>query len=136
MAVRLQMLIDAEILGKRKRPGSGAVTRVRAAAPASSSGTLLAAAAVALAAWLVWELRSLIVPVCVGSLLATSAVRSSPASNAARIPRGLAVGLLLLMLGGVALVDPEQHTRRHAGRDRGARPACSRPARVYGRYPA
>ena len=66
--------------------------------------SLVAAAAVVLAAWLVWELRSLIVPACVGGLLAYICRPLVARIERRWIPRGLAVGLLLLMLGGVALV--------------------------------
>jgi predicted PurR-regulated permease PerM len=80
------------------------VTRAARRIPGVVVRPLLAATAVALAAWLVWELRSLIVPVCVGSLLAYICRPLVARLERRWIPRGLAVGLLLLMLGGVALV--------------------------------
>ncbi len=63
-----------------------------------------AAAAVALAAYLVWALRSLIVPVFVGGLLAYICRPLVGRLERWRIPRGVATGLLLLVFGVVALV--------------------------------
>jgi predicted PurR-regulated permease PerM len=63
-----------------------------------------AAAAVTLAAYLVWALRSLIVPVFVGGLLAYICRPLVGRLERWRIPRGVAIGLLLLVFGVVALV--------------------------------
>jgi predicted PurR-regulated permease PerM len=63
-----------------------------------------AAAAAALAAYLAWALRSLIVPVFVGGLLAYICRPAVGRLERWRIPRGAAIGLLLLVLGVVALV--------------------------------
>jgi predicted PurR-regulated permease PerM len=61
-------------------------------------------AALALAAWLVWGLRSLIVPTAVGSLLAYICRPAVARFEQWRIPRGLAVALLLLVFALAALV--------------------------------
>ena len=63
-----------------------------------------AAAAAALSAYLVWALRSLIVPVFVGGLLAYICRPLVGRLERWRIPRGVAIGLLLLVFGVVALV--------------------------------
>jgi predicted PurR-regulated permease PerM len=65
---------------------------------------VVTAAAVILAAYLVWGLRSLIVPAVVGGLLAYICRPLVARLERSWIPRGLAVGLLLLMFGLVALV--------------------------------
>jgi predicted PurR-regulated permease PerM len=62
------------------------------------------AGAVILAAYLVWGLRSLIVPAVVGGLLAYICRPLVARLERSWIPRGLAVGLLLLMFGLAALV--------------------------------
>ena len=81
------------------------MTRVAASSP---TGVVLkcvvTAAAVALAAYLVWGLRSLIVPASVGGLLAYICRPLVARLERCRVPRGLAVGLLLLMFASVALV--------------------------------
>ena len=61
-------------------------------------------AAVLLAAYLVWGLRSFIVPAFVGGLLAYICRPGVARLERRWIPRGLAVGLLLLMFGAVTLV--------------------------------
>ena len=61
-------------------------------------------AAVGLAAYLVWGLRSFIVPAFVGGLLAYICRPVVARLERGRIPRGLAVGLLLLIFGAVTLV--------------------------------
>jgi predicted PurR-regulated permease PerM len=61
-------------------------------------------AAVLLAAYLVWGLRGFIVPAFVGGLLAYICRPVVARLERGRIPRGLAVGLLLLMFGAVTLV--------------------------------
>ena len=61
------------------------------------------AAAVSLTAYLVWELRSLILPLTVGGLLAYICRPLVARLERYRIPRGPAVGLLLLMFAFVAL---------------------------------
>jgi predicted PurR-regulated permease PerM len=61
-------------------------------------------AAVSLAAYLVWGLRGFIVPAFVGGLLAYICRPVVVRLERGRIPRGLAVGLLLLMFGAVTLV--------------------------------
>ena len=63
-----------------------------------------AAAAVVLSAYLVWALRSFIVPAFVGGLLAYICRPLVARLERHRIPRGVAVGLLLLVFGVVALV--------------------------------
>ena len=65
---------------------------------------VVTAAAVVLAAYLVWGLRSLIVPASVGGLLAYICRPLVARLERCRVPRGLAVGLLLLMFASVALV--------------------------------
>ena len=74
-----------------------------ATTPASWSKFVVTAAAVVLAAYLVWALRSLIVPACVGGLLAYICRPLVARLERYRIPRGLAVALLLLMFALVAL---------------------------------
>jgi predicted PurR-regulated permease PerM len=78
------------------------------AARASGAGVVVkcvvAAAAIALAAWLVWGLRSLIVPASVGGLLAYICRPLVVAFERFRIPRGVAVTLLLLTFALVTLV--------------------------------
>ena len=66
---------------------------------------VVTAAAAILAAYLVWGLRSLTVPAFVGGLLAYICRPLVARLERCRIPRGLAVGLLLLMFGLVALVS-------------------------------
>jgi hypothetical protein len=58
---------------------------------------------VVLAVYLVWALRSLIVPACVGALLAYICRPLVTRLERYRIPRGLAVALLLLVFASVAL---------------------------------
>ena len=65
---------------------------------------LIAAAAAALTVVLMWGLRALIVPAFVGGLLAYICRPLVARLERYRIPRGLAVGLLLLALGLLALV--------------------------------
>jgi predicted PurR-regulated permease PerM len=72
--------------------------------PAVVTTYVAAVAAAALAAYLVWALRSLIVPVFVGGLLAYICRPLVSRLERWRIPRGAAIGLLLLVLGVVALV--------------------------------
>ena len=62
------------------------------------------AAAVVLVGYLVWGLRSLIVPASVGGLLAYICRPLVARLERYRVPRGLAVALLLLMFASVALV--------------------------------
>jgi predicted PurR-regulated permease PerM len=66
---------------------------------------VVTAATVFLAAYLVWGLRSLIVPASVGGLLAYICRPLVARLERYRIPRGLAVGLLLLMFAFVALAS-------------------------------
>jgi predicted PurR-regulated permease PerM len=66
---------------------------------------VVTAAAVFLAAYLVWGLRSLIVPASVGGLLAYICRPLVARLERYRIPRGPAVGLLLLMFAFVALAS-------------------------------
>ena len=63
----------------------------------------LAAAAMALGGYLVWGLRSLIVPMAVGGLLAYIVRPLVARLERLRVPRGLAIGLLLLVFGLAAL---------------------------------
>ena len=65
--------------------------------------SLAAAAAVALGGYLVWGLRSLIVPMAVGGLLAYIVRPLVARLERLRVPRGLAIGLLLLVFGLAAL---------------------------------
>jgi predicted PurR-regulated permease PerM len=65
--------------------------------------SLAAAAAVALGGYLVWGLRSLIVPMAVGGLLAYIVRPLVARLERLRVPRGLAIGLLLLVFGMAAL---------------------------------
>ena len=79
--------------------------RARRPMPAAVVPTYVAAAAaVALAAYLLWALRSLIVPAFVGGLLAYICRPLVGRLERWRIPRGVAIGLLLLVFGLVALV--------------------------------
>jgi predicted PurR-regulated permease PerM len=64
---------------------------------------VLTAAAVLLAGYLVWGLRSLVVPAVVGGLLAYICRPLVTRFERCRIPRGLAVALLLLMFAVIAL---------------------------------
>jgi predicted PurR-regulated permease PerM len=64
---------------------------------------VVTAATVFLAAYLVWGLRSLIVPASVGGLLAYICRPLVTRLERLRLPRGLAAGLLLLMFGVVTL---------------------------------
>ena len=65
--------------------------------------SLAAAAAVALGGYLVWGLRSLIVPMAVGGLLAYIVRPLVARLERLWVPRGLAIGLLLLVFGLAAL---------------------------------
>ena len=87
-------------------------------------------AAVLLAAYLVWGLRSFIVPAFVGGLLAYICRPVVARLERGRIPRGLAVGLLLLMFGAVTLVGLNSVRAAHTKRDRGSRAARSRAVRA------
>jgi hypothetical protein len=66
---------------------------------------VVTAAAAILAAYLVWGLRSLIVPAFVGGLLAYICRPLVARLERCRIPRSLTVGLLLLTFGVVTLVS-------------------------------
>ena len=66
--------------------------------------SVVTVAAVLLAAYLVWGLRGFIVPAFVGGLLAYICRPVVARLERGRIPRGLAVGVLLLMFGAVTLV--------------------------------
>jgi predicted PurR-regulated permease PerM len=66
---------------------------------------VVTAATVVLAAYLVWAMRSLILPVSVGGLLAYISRPLVARLERYRIPRGPAVGLLLLMFTFVALTS-------------------------------
>jgi predicted PurR-regulated permease PerM len=66
---------------------------------------VVTAAAAILAAYLVWGLRSLIVPAFVGGLLAYICRPLVTRLERCRIPRGLAVGVVLLMFAVVTLVS-------------------------------
>jgi predicted PurR-regulated permease PerM len=65
---------------------------------------VVAAAAAVLGAYLIWALSSFIVPAFVGGLLAYICRPLVARLERYRIPRGVAVGLLLLVCGVVALV--------------------------------
>ena len=65
--------------------------------------SLAAAAAVVLGGYLVWGLRRLIVPMAVGGLLAYIVRPLVARLERLRVPRGLAIGLLLLVFGLAAL---------------------------------
>ena len=79
------------------------MTRADRSSRAAMVITSLAAAAVALGGYLVWELRSLIVPMAVGGLLAYIVRPLVARLERLRVPRGLAIGLLLLAFGLAAL---------------------------------
>ena len=66
--------------------------------------SVVAFAAVAIAAYLVWGLRGFIVPAFAGGLLAYICRPVVARLERGRIPRGLAVGLLLLAFGALTLV--------------------------------
>jgi predicted PurR-regulated permease PerM len=81
------------------------VTRFTGSSPAAVVlKCVVTVAAVILAAYLVWGLRSLIVPAAVGGLLAYICHPLVARLERCRVPRGMAVGLLLLMFASVALV--------------------------------
>jgi predicted PurR-regulated permease PerM len=65
--------------------------------------SLVGTAALLLAAFLLWALRSLIVPVLVSGLLAYICRPMVAALERYRVPRGLAIGLLLLVVALAAL---------------------------------
>ena len=65
---------------------------------------VIAAAAAVLGAYLTWALSGFIVPAFVGGLLAYICRPLVARLERHRIPRGVAVGLLLLVFGGVALI--------------------------------
>ena len=65
---------------------------------------VVAAAGVGMAVWLIWGLKSLIVPAAVGGLLAYICRPLVAHLERYWIPRGVAVGLLLLMIGLAVLV--------------------------------
>jgi len=81
---------------------------VTATASATRAGIVIKSvvtfAAVVLAAYLVWGLSGFIVPAFVGGLLAYICRPVVARLERGRIPRGLAVGLLLLTFGAVTLV--------------------------------
>jgi predicted PurR-regulated permease PerM len=66
--------------------------------------SVVTVAAVVLAVALVWGLRSLIVPASVGGLLAYICRPLVARLERCRVPRGLAVALLLLMFASIAMV--------------------------------
>jgi predicted PurR-regulated permease PerM len=66
---------------------------------------LLTAAVVVVSGYLLWALRSLIVPAFVGGVLAYICRPLVTRLERYRIPRGPAVGLLLLAFGMVAVVS-------------------------------
>ena len=74
-----------------------------ATTPAVVLKVVVTAAAVVLAAYLVWALRSLIVPACVGGLLAYICRPLVTRLERYWLPRGLAVALLLVVFASVAL---------------------------------
>jgi predicted PurR-regulated permease PerM len=80
---------------------------VTLAHPSSRTGMgiklFAAAAGVALGTWLVWGLRSLIVPMAVGGLLAYIVRPLLARLERLRVPRGVAIGLLLLVVVLAAL---------------------------------
>jgi len=81
------------------------VTRFAGSSPAGVVlKCVVTAAAVVLAVYLVWGLRSLIVPASVGGLLAYICRPLVARLERCRVPRGLAVGLLLLVFASVTLV--------------------------------
>jgi predicted PurR-regulated permease PerM len=81
------------------------VTRADRSSRAGMVVTSLAATvAVALGGYLVWGLRSLIVPMAVGGLLAYIVRPLVARLERLRVPRGLAIGLLLLVFGLASLI--------------------------------
>ncbi len=66
--------------------------------------SLGAVAGAVLVAYLLWGIRSLILPVAVGGLLAYICSPLVLGLDRYRVPRGLAIGLLLLAFGSVALL--------------------------------
>jgi predicted PurR-regulated permease PerM len=68
---------------------------------------VVAAAGILLAAYLLWELRSLVLPILVSSLLAYVCRPLVVGLERRRVPRGAAIGLLLsgFMLTGLFLID-------------------------------
>src|SRR4029450_1741444 len=84
--------------------GAYAVTRATSATtPGVGLKVVVTAVAVVVAVYLVWALRSLIVPACVGGLLAYICRPLVTRLERYWIPRGLAVALLLLVFASVAL---------------------------------
>jgi predicted PurR-regulated permease PerM len=79
------------------------VTRADRSSRAGVVIACLVAAAVALGGYLVWGLRSLIVPMAVGGLLAYIVRPLVARLERLQVPRGLAIGLLLLVFGLAAL---------------------------------
>jgi len=82
------------------------MTRPAHAEPVSLALKLvLMAGAFALAAWLVWGLRSLIVPVAAGALLAYICRPFVASLERHRAPRSIAIGLLLVLFVSVTFVS-------------------------------
>ena len=82
------------------------MTRPAHADPVSFAPKLvLMAGAVALGAWLVWGLRSLIVPASVGGLLAYICRPFVARLERYRVPRSIAIGLLLALFVAVTFVS-------------------------------
>ena len=79
------------------------MTRADRSSRASMVITSLAAAGVVLGGYLVWGLRSLILPMAVGGLLAYIVRPLVARLERSRVPRDLAIGLLLLAFGLAAL---------------------------------
>ena len=82
------------------------MTRPARSGPVSLALKLvLMAGAIALGAWLVWGLKSLIVPASVGGLLAYICRPFVARLERHRIPRSIAIGLLLALFVAVASVS-------------------------------
>ena len=94
---------------------------------------VVALAAVVLAAYVVWGLRTLIVPMFVGGVLAYICRPVVARLERAWLPRGLAVGLLLLMFASVALVIANSVRARATSCRCSASPTARRSSRVSAR---
>ena len=79
--------------------------------------SIVAAAGIALAAYLTWELRSLILPITAGGLVAYVCRPLVTGMERLRLPRGLAIGMLLagflgaslVIVVGVRAIIPKEH---------------------------
>ncbi len=95
--------------------------------PGIAFKALVAAAGLALAAYLVWGLRSLIVPVTIGGLLAYVVRPLVTHLERCRVPRGVAIGSAAPRVRTGGARHCQRDTCRHAERHPGARAEDPRP---------